>query len=167
MFLTWLIFLFFIIFKLYYFFLLVFVTNCKRLKFLFDIYFSSHQDFVSFSFSRQYIFISKPIIKHDLMFVFFRVIAVDLKGFGDSDKPSWRRNYKIQNLLDEIYELIFSLQYKVCTIIGHDLGAHIGWYFVTEFPEIVEKFVAISCPHPNVFWEYTSTPSRFDSRQVT
>lgn len=93
-----------------------------------------------------------------------RVVAVDLKGFGDSDKPAWRTNYKVKTVVQELHELITSLDSYRCTIIGHDLGAHIGWYFVTCYPDLVDNFVAISCPHPNVFWNYLPDSSLLNSR---
>lgn len=88
-----------------------------------------------------------PILSQD-----FRVIALDLKGFGDSDKPEWRSSYRIDIILDELLQLISTLGVTSCTIVGHDLGALIGWYFSYQNPNKVDKFFAVSCPHPNVYW---------------
>lgn len=77
---------------------------------------------------------------------------MDLKGFGDSDKPLWRRNYRIDVILNELEQFIKSLHIQSCTIVGHDLGALIGWYFAYQMPHIVDKFFAVSCPHPNIYW---------------
>ncbi|XP_014282132.1 epoxide hydrolase 4 [Halyomorpha halys] len=94
----------------------------------------------------------------------YRVVAVDLKGFGDSDKPESRSNYGIKRIIDEINELIVFLGYKKCTLIGHDLGGFIGWLMVHLHPEIVHKFVAISAPHPNLYWSSFSNSSPFNVR---
>ncbi|CAG9860495.1 unnamed protein product [Phyllotreta striolata] len=83
----------------------------------------------------------------------FRVAALDLKGFGDSDKPAWRTNYKIDTILKEIAEFVHALGAAECIVIGHDLGALIGWYLVHQYPHLVTKFISISCPHPNVYWQ--------------
>lgn len=96
----------------------------------------------------------------------FRVVALDLKGFGDSDKPTWSRNYKITTILEELKQFILSLGVKNCTIIGHDLGALIGWYMVHKYPEYVDKFVAVSCPHPNVYFKSISSQSIFNSNWI-
>lgn len=96
--------------------------------------------------------------------IFCRVVAVDLKGFGDSDKPVARKNYKIKTVINELFQLIISFQSSTKIIIGHDLGAYLGWYLATVYPEYITKFVAISCPHPNVFWDYLSGSSSFNSR---
>lgn len=57
---------------------------------------------------------------------FFRVVAVDLKGFNDSDKPLKRHAYQPQQICEELSQFIKCLGYNSCTIIGHDLGGLIG-----------------------------------------
>ena len=57
---------------------------------------------------------------------FFRVIAIDLKGFSDSDKPQWRKEYTPNKICGELAQFIRSLGSNSATIIGHDLGAVIG-----------------------------------------
>lgn len=89
----------------------------------------------------------------------FHVIALDLKGFGDSDKPKSRRSYHIEKLLDEINQFIFALGEKSCILIGHDLGALVGWYLVHLYPDLVNKFVAVSCTHPNLYLENLTNSS--------
>ncbi|XP_050525443.1 epoxide hydrolase 4-like [Daktulosphaira vitifoliae] len=99
----------------------------------------------------------------------FRVIAVDLKGFGDSDKPSSRKGYRVESLINELLMFLSSLGVDAnskCHIIGHDLGALLGWYLVHLRPEYVSKFVSISCPHPNVYWEYLPTSSFFNKNWI-
>ncbi|KAL5233260.1 hypothetical protein ACI65C_000670 [Semiaphis heraclei] len=99
----------------------------------------------------------------------FRVIAVDLKGFGDSDKPSARKSYRVENLVNELTVFLSMLgvdNLKKCHVIGHDLGALLGWYLVHLWPNCVSKFVAISCPHPNVHWEYLPPSSFFNKNWI-
>ncbi|CAG5101066.1 Similar to Ephx4: Epoxide hydrolase 4 (Mus musculus) [Cotesia congregata] len=36
----------------------------------------------------------------------YRVVALDLKGFGDSDKPTRRRSYRIEVLINELQPLV-------------------------------------------------------------
>ncbi|XP_065214963.1 epoxide hydrolase 3-like isoform X2 [Planococcus citri] len=96
----------------------------------------------------------------------FRVIAIDLKGFGDSDKPLARRSYRLELLLEELTMFISSLGITRCSIIGHDLGALFGWYLVHLNPDLVSKFVAISCPHPNVYWDDIPRGSRFNKNWI-
>lgn len=97
----------------------------------------------------------------------FRVVAIDLKGFGDSDKPMWRRQYRADLILEELNQLIHALGVSSCTVIGHDLGALLGWYLVHYNPHIVDRFVAVSCPHPNIYWKTLPSRSTFNGRWVT
>lgn len=96
----------------------------------------------------------------------FRVIALDLKGFGDSDKPMWRRSYRLDIVLEEIKQFILALGVDRCTIIGHDLGALLGWYLVHIEPDLVDKFVAVSSPHPNIFWTDLPKSSQFNAQWI-
>lgn len=81
-----------------------------------------------------------------------RVIALDLKGFSDSDKPLLRHNYRPSIICSEIKDFLDALNIKSVTLIGHDLGGTIGWIFAHMFPDYVNKLVAISSPHPNLSW---------------
>lgn len=89
---------------------------------------------------------------------FFRVIALDLKGFNDSDKPIWRNHYKPKTICRELANLVRSFHCNSVSIIGHDLGALIGWMFAHTNPDLVNKFVCVSAPHPNLFWNRLSAP---------
>lgn len=93
---------------------------------------------------------------------FYRVIALDLKGFGDSDKPLSRRFYKLEILLEELTIFISSLGASRCAVVGHDLGAMLGWYLIHLNPDLISKFVAISCAHPNVHWRNIPKNSIFN-----
>uniref|UniRef100_A0AAU6QEK5 Epoxide hydrolase n=1 Tax=Kerria lacca TaxID=473130 RepID=A0AAU6QEK5_9HEMI len=96
----------------------------------------------------------------------FRVIALDLKGFGDSDKPLSRRSYKPEILLDELTIFISSLGVTRCAIVGHDLGALLGWYLVHLNPNLVSKFVSISCIHPNIYWNEIPKNATFNNNWI-
>lgn len=80
------------------------------------------------------------------------MIALDLKGFNDSDKPSMRHKYKPNTICSELKDFLDALKLKRVTVIGHDLGGLIGWIFALKFPEYVRKFIAIASPHPNQYW---------------
>ncbi|XP_074094803.1 epoxide hydrolase 4 [Cotesia typhae] len=83
----------------------------------------------------------------------YRVVALDLKGFGDSDKPTRRRSYRIEVLINELRQFISTLGVDKCSIIGHDLGGLLGWFMTILHSDIIDKFVAISSPHPNLYWD--------------
>lgn len=96
----------------------------------------------------------------------YRVVAIDLKGFGDSDKPFNKRSYKVEILINELKQFVLTFGVKTCSIIGHDLGGLLGWYMVALHEELVYKFVAISSPHPNFYWNRVSGNSALDGKWI-
>ena len=83
----------------------------------------------------------------------FWVVALDLKGFGDSDKPFMASKYRDDVILEELKKFVDVLQEndKKIIVMGHGLGGQIGWRFVERYPETVSKFISISTPHPHIW----------------
>ena len=84
------------------------------------------------------------------------VVAPDLKGFGDSDKPFIASNYTDEVVIDELKKFIDVLQEKErkIVLIGHGLGGNIAWKFVEKYPSMVSKFISISTPHPRIWLKH-------------
>lgn len=81
-----------------------------------------------------------------------RVVAVDMRGYGDSDKPNGRDAYKMDRLLDDVCQIINILGKGKCDVLlAHDWGAGIGWEVVIRHPQMVRRFVPMNCPHPAAF----------------
>ncbi|XP_065213576.1 epoxide hydrolase 4-like [Planococcus citri] len=72
------------------------------------------------------------------------VVAVDLRGYGDSEKPVNVYEYKIKYLVSDVKNLITALGREKCILVSHDWGALIGYYFLFKYPEMVEKYVIIN-----------------------
>jgi len=81
------------------------------------------------------------------------VVALDLKGFGDSDKPFMSHHYKDGVMVEEIKAFVDVIQQseRKIIIIGHGLGGHLAWMFAEKYPESVSKFISIATPHPRVW----------------
>ncbi|XP_011353941.1 epoxide hydrolase 4 [Pteropus vampyrus] len=84
----------------------------------------------------------------------YRVVALDLRGYGETDAPFHRENYKLDCLITDIKDILDSLGYSKCVLIGHDWGGMIAWLIAICYPEMVMKLIVINFPHPNVFTEY-------------
>ncbi|MFJ9033435.1 alpha/beta fold hydrolase [Streptomyces sp. NPDC102274] len=80
--------------------------------------------------------IMPPLAEH------YRVIAVDLRGMGDSDKPA--TGYDKKPMAQDIYELIRALGYSKVNIAGEDIGAMVAYSFAANRPEATRKIA---------FWE--------------
>lgn len=70
------------------------------------------------------------------------VIALDLPGHGESDKP--RGDYSLGALASTIRDLLDYLNISSCVLVGHSLGGGIAMQFVYQFPERVDKLVLVS-----------------------
>jgi pimeloyl-ACP methyl ester carboxylesterase len=78
----------------------------------------------------------EPLSKH------FRVIAIDLPGFGKSDKPE--NNYTIKYYVDFLSYFIQHKQLTEFYLAGLSLGGWITAEYVIENPNAVEKLILIS-----------------------
>ncbi len=82
----------------------------------------------------------------------YRVIAPDLRGFGESDRPEQVEAYAIPNILADIKGILVELDVSRASVIGHDWGASVAWSVAGYMPELVEKLVAISVGHPGAYY---------------
>lgn len=74
----------------------------------------------------------------------FRVIAPDLKGYGDSDKP--RGPYHLQALSEEWGEFMNALDIDRFDLVGHDWGGIIGWKMALDYPGRLRRLVILNAP---------------------
>src|SRR5436309_2056080 len=75
-----------------------------------------------------------------------RVIAYDLRGRGDSDKPE--HGYSIPIHAADLAELIDELGLERPVLVGHSLGALIVLYFAAHYPKKLSKLVLIDAGAP-------------------
>ena len=90
---------------------------------------------------------SSPIVWRDIpqaLSEHFHTIAVDLIGFGESDKPelNYTISYFAQFIKNFLRQIGITDQDKI-TIIGHSLGGYIAVEYATENKEHIEKLVLI------------------------
>lgn len=78
----------------------------------------------------------------------FRVIAPDLRGYGESDKPRGIANYKASLIAGDIAALVRSLDRGPVAVVGHDWGGPITYRFAMDHPELVSRLVVMNGPHP-------------------
>lgn len=70
----------------------------------------------------------------------YRVIAIDMRGHGDSDKPA--HGYKIQRLSKDVWDMLRALDLNGVTILGHSMGCSVLWcYFDLFGAERIARFV--------------------------
>lgn len=75
-----------------------------------------------------------------------RVVAVDLRGYGGSDKPP--RGYDGWTLAGDTAGLVRALGHPSATLIGHADGGLVCWATSVLHPRMVRAIAVISSPHP-------------------
>jgi pimeloyl-ACP methyl ester carboxylesterase len=94
-----------------------------------------------------------------------RVIAVDLRGMGASDKPA--DGYDKKTMAKDIAELVRVLGYDKVEVVGHDIGAQVAFSFAANHPEATRKLVLLDVPHPDANlakWPLLPTVGTFGDR---
>lgn len=86
----------------------------------------------------------------------YRVIAPDLRGFGDSDKPEKIEDYQLPKLVNDVLGMLDALSIDRAHVIAHDWGAVVGWLMAAMHPNRMERFVALSVGHPSIFTDFTT-----------
>jgi pimeloyl-ACP methyl ester carboxylesterase len=81
----------------------------------------------------------------------FRVVAPDLRGYNESDKPKGVHAYALPELVADVHGLITAFGEHEAVIVGHDWGGAIAWTFAMDHPEATRRLVVMNCPHPAIF----------------
>ncbi|URD48891.1 alpha/beta fold hydrolase [Chroococcidiopsis sp. CCNUC1] len=90
----------------------------------------------------------------------YKVVALDLRGYNDSDKPKAQSAYVMAEFIKDIEGVIKGLGYDKCILVGHDWGGAIAWSFAYAHPEMVECLIVLNIPHPAKFAEGFRTPQQ-------
>jgi pimeloyl-ACP methyl ester carboxylesterase len=76
----------------------------------------------------------------------YRVLAVDLRGWGWSDAPPGR--YEKQTFADDLLALLDAEEIETVTILGHDWGGYVSFLLAMDHPERVAGLTALDIPPP-------------------
>ena len=80
----------------------------------------------------------------------YRAVALDLRGFGDSDRPGDVGAYALPNSLGDVTAVIDTLGGR-SALVAHDWGGALGWSYAALFSDKVERLVVMNAPHPNAY----------------
>jgi pimeloyl-ACP methyl ester carboxylesterase len=78
----------------------------------------------------------------------FRVVAPDLRGRGQSDKPERVEDYRLSTLITDVAGIMDVLSIGRAHVVAHDWGAGVAWVLAALMPQRVDRLVAISVGHP-------------------
>ncbi len=75
----------------------------------------------------------------------FHVIAVDLPGFGDSEKPPPTRfSYSVESCAEVVADVIAALDLGRCHLAGHALGGAVALTLAAQHAEFVDHLVLVA-----------------------
>jgi pimeloyl-ACP methyl ester carboxylesterase len=80
----------------------------------------------------------------------WRAIAPDLRGYGETSRPSAKSDYAIDHLVEDVAGLFLAVGAKRRLLIGHDWGAAIAWAFALDGRLPLDGLVIMNVPHPAV-----------------
>ncbi|MBA2528931.1 MAG: alpha/beta fold hydrolase [Euzebyales bacterium] len=88
---------------------------------------------------------------------FFRVVTIDLRGHGDSDRPG---TYSFELMRDDVLGVLDQLGMRRITLVGHSMGGTVAYMIAEEHPSRIERLVLEDTPPP--FPRERSIPERPD-----
>lgn len=113
----------------------------------------------------------------------FTVVAPDLRGYGDSEKPPGdpdHQNYSKRQMAQDQVEVMQALGFERFSVVGHDRGGRVGHRMALDYPERVLKLAVLDiAPTPYVFahlsrelalayyhWFFLAQPKGFPERLI-
>jgi pimeloyl-ACP methyl ester carboxylesterase len=84
----------------------------------------------------------------------FHVVAPDMRGYGQTDRPEEIDHYTLLHLVGDMVGLLDALGADKAVIAGHDWGAPVAWHSALLRPDRFRAVMALSVP----FWPRLPVP---------
>jgi pimeloyl-ACP methyl ester carboxylesterase len=78
----------------------------------------------------------------------YRCLAPRQRGYSPGARPKRRRDYRIEELADDVRTLIDASGARRVHLVGHDWGATVAWRVAQQFPDRLLTVTSMSVPHP-------------------
>lgn len=89
----------------------------------------------------------------------FTVVAADLRGYGDSDKPPGlpdHSNYAKRRMAQDQIDLMASLGFDRFSLVAHDRGARVAARMAIDHPQALRRLVTLDIAPTLAMYEQTS-----------
>ncbi|OTP76988.1 alpha/beta fold hydrolase [Caballeronia sordidicola] len=89
----------------------------------------------------------------------FTLVAADLRGYGDSDKPQGlpdHSNYSKRRLAQDQVGLMRSLGHETFAMLGHDRGGRVAVRMALDHPDVVTRLITLDVAPTLAMYEKTS-----------
>lgn len=94
----------------------------------------------------------------------YRVVAMDQRGYGQSEKPDAVAAYNIFQLAGDLVGLVKALGEERAVIVGHDWGAPVAWHAAQFRPDLFHAVTLMSVPFCVVSDQSPVPPTRLMGR---
>ncbi len=90
----------------------------------------------------------------------YQVIAPNQRGYSATARPRGYQNYTMQILAKDIVAIARSVGFDhQFHLVGHDIGAVVGWTVATLYPDFLKSWTALSVPDwPAYLWALNNDP---------
>ena len=95
------------------------------------------------------------------------VVAIDMRGFGDSD---WPGEYSIQAMSNDLFQVVKSMNWNSAILIGHSMGGRSCSLTTLNNTALIEKLILVDFTPDNappgskrVAQTVSTTPDQFES----
>ena len=79
-----------------------------------------------------------PVLTRD-----FRMVSLDLRGHGHSEKPTRPEDYSLELMAEDAHGLLQHLAIDGCYLIGHSMGGMVAQHLALAHPEPVRALVLV------------------------
>jgi len=90
----------------------------------------------------------------------YRVVAPDMRGYGETDAPAEVDDYDIEHLAADMVGILDALGEETAIMVGHDWGSIVAWHSVLMYPKRFTALIAMSVPYggrpkqsPLTYWQ--------------
>ncbi len=78
----------------------------------------------------------------------FKVVAIDQRGYNQSDKPKGVASYAIPLLVGDVVAVMDHFNTEEAIVVGHDWGGAVAWATAMFHPGRVSRLIICNLPHP-------------------
>jgi pimeloyl-ACP methyl ester carboxylesterase len=89
----------------------------------------------------------------------FDTVALDRRGYGESDRPPDPAAYDNRTMAEDVLELARHLEWDRCVVVGHDLGQPVAQRLAADHPDLVAAAVFLDGLPQGAAYERARDPS--------
>ncbi|TAG76517.1 MAG: alpha/beta fold hydrolase, partial [Burkholderiales bacterium] len=91
----------------------------------------------------------------------FTVVAADLRGYGDSDKPASDASvnhapYSKREMAKDMVRLMAELGFQTFKVLAHDRGARVTHRMMVDHPDVIERATLLDIAPTLAMYEQTT-----------